>query len=374
MNAPARALHVLQLLPALDSGGVERSTLEIAAALTAAGHSATVVSAGGALVPQLEALGARHEQMPIGRKALSTLGLVRPLRRRLAALAPDIIHVRSRLPAWLAWLAWRRLPTPRPRLVTTVHGLNSPGRYSAVMLRGERIICVSETVRAHLLQHYRGLDPARLAVIPRGIDPRRFRPAPVEPGWRAALDAELPQLAGRRLLLLPGRGTRLKGHDAALVLLAGLVARNHDVALWMPGVVQPGRERYLAELQTVARGLGVPDRLALTSARADMPAVHAAADLVLQCSARPEALGRTVLEALACGRPVLGFDHGGVGESLAALFPEGRVPPGDHVALLARAEALLAAPPRLPPYAGPTLAAMQEATLALYSGLVDGHE
>jgi glycosyltransferase involved in cell wall biosynthesis len=372
MSVPARPLHVVQLLPALESGGVERSTLEIAAALRAAGHRATVVSAGGVLVPQLEAMGAVHETLPIGRKALSSLGLVRPLRRRLAALAPDIVHLRSRLPAWLGWLAWRRLPPPRPRLVTTVHGLNSPGRYSAVMLRGERIICVSHTVRAHLLRHYPGLDPGRLQVIARGIDPGRFRPGPPDPAWRAALDAELPQLAGRRLLLLPGRGTRLKGHDAALVLLAGLVAGNHDVALWMPGVVQPGRERYLAELRTIARGLGVPDRLALTPARSDMPAVYAAADLVLQLSARPEALGRTVLEALACGRPVLGFDHGGVGESLASLFPQGRVPPGDHVALLGKARTLLEAPPRLPAYAGPTLAAMQRATLELYAELVDG--
>src|SRR5690606_16446041 len=217
-----------------------------------------------------------------------------------------------------------------------------------------------------------GLDPDRLRVIPRGIDPRRFHRDPPDPQWRAALDAELPALAGRRLLLMPGRGTRLKGHEAALILLAGLVAADQDVALWLPGVVQPGREAYLRELRTLALALGVPDRLALSPPRADMPAVYAAAELVLQLSARPEALGRTVLEALACGRPVLGFDHGGVGESLAALFPEGRVAPGDHVALLGKARAMLASPPRLPPYAGPTLAAMQQATLDLYVELA-GH-
>lgn len=374
MSATARPLHVLQLVPALESGGVERSTLEVAEALVAAGHRATVVSAGGALVDALEAVGGRHIVLPVGRKSLRTLALLRPLRRLLAELSPDVVHARSRLPAWLGWQAWRGLAAPRPHFVTTVHGLNSPGRYSAIMLRGERVVCVSDTVREHLLRHYPRLDPTRLVVIPRGIDPARFAPRPPDPAWRAALDQQLPQLAGRRLLLLPGRGTRLKGHDAALILLAGLVAAGEDVALWMPGVVQAGRERYLAELETIARGLGVPDRLALTAARSDLPDCYAAADLVLQLSQRPEALGRTVLEALACGRPVLGFDHGGVGESLARLFPEGRIAPGDHVALLASARRLLREPPRLPPYRGPTLAAMQQATLALYQSLAEpGH-
>ena len=372
-TAAATRLNVVQLLPALDAGGVEQATLEIAAALVQRGHRAVVVSGGGAQVERLRALGAEHVTLPIGRKSPLTLRHVYTLRRLLAEARPDVVHARSRLPAWLGWLALRGIRSaPPPHFVTTVHGLNSPGAYSAVMLRGERVVCVSETVRQHLLAHYpQRADPARMQVIQRGIDPQRFARVRPDPAWQEQLAAELPQLAGRRVLLLPGRGTRLKGHDAALILLAGLVARNVDAALWMPGAAQRGRERYLAELYEIARGLGVIDRVAITPARDDMPTCYAAADLVLQLSSRPEALGRTVLEALACGRPVLGFDHGGVGESLAALYPQGRIAPGNHAALLNAATRLLTAPaPALPAYAGPTLAGMQQATLAMYASLV----
>ncbi|MBP7599068.1 MAG: glycosyltransferase, partial [Pseudoxanthomonas sp.] len=166
-----RRLTVVQLLPALESGGVERSTLEIADALVRAGHRAVVVSAGGRLVPTLQASGAEHITLDIGRKSLLTLRHVPALRRLFAEVGADIVHARSRLPAWIGLRALRGMPAPsRPRFVTTMHGLNSPGRYSAVMTRGERVICVSDTVRRYLLQHYPRTDPDRLVVIPRGID------------------------------------------------------------------------------------------------------------------------------------------------------------------------------------------------------------
>ena len=152
----ARPLTVVQLLPALESGGVERSTLEIAAALTAAGHRAVVVSAGGRLLPTLLATGAEHITLPIGRKSPWSLRHIPTLRRIFHELDADIVHARSRLPAWLAWRALRGWSKSRrqPHFVTTVHGLNSPGRYSRVMTYSERVICVSETVRTYLLQHY----------------------------------------------------------------------------------------------------------------------------------------------------------------------------------------------------------------------------
>jgi len=165
---------VVQLLPALESGGVERSTLEIADALVRAGHRALVVSAGGRLVSRLEALGAEHVTLDIGRKSLLTLRHVPALRRLFERERVDIVHARSRLPAWLGWRAVQGMGTARPRFVTTMHGLNSPSAYSAIMARGERVICVSETVRDYLLRHYPKTDPATLRVIPRGIDPSAF--------------------------------------------------------------------------------------------------------------------------------------------------------------------------------------------------------
>ncbi|MBN6151655.1 glycosyltransferase [Xanthomonas sp. AmX2] len=365
-------LTVVQLLPALESGGVERSTLEIAEALVAAGHRALVVSAGGRLLPALEQAGAEHLCLDIGRKSLLTLRHVPALRRLFQREAVDIVHARSRLPAWLGWHALRGLPAAqRPRFVTTVHGLNSPSRYSAVMTRGERVICVSDTVRGYVLQHYPRTDPARLRVIPRGLDPARFpRRAMPDPQARAWAAAQAPALASDApLLLLPGRGTRLKGHADALALLAALRADGLDLRLWLPGAREAGREVYVRELEAEATALGIGGAVAFTAPTARIAEAYAASALVLQLSRKPEAFGRTVVEALAVGRPVLGWAHGGAGELLAQLQPGGAVPAFDAAALHAAARRLLAQPPPPPATIPYTLRAMQQATLAVYDEL-----
>ncbi|MEQ4576631.1 MAG: glycosyltransferase [Gammaproteobacteria bacterium] len=365
-------LTVVQLLPALQSGGVERSTLEIAAALARAGHRAVVVSAGGRLVPALLAAGAEHVALDIGRKSLLTLRHVATLRRLFAELGADIVHARSRLPAWIGWHALRGMPAARrPRFVTTVHGLNSPGRYSAVMTYGERVICVSQTVHDYVLRQYPRTDPGTLRTIPRGIDIAQFprRPQP-DPRARAWVREQVPALAAdERLLLLPGRGTRLKGHADGLRLLATLRAQGMPVRLWLPGAVEPGREAYLRELQAEAGRLGVASAATFSEPTARIAEAYAGSDLVLQLSRKPEAFGRTVLEALAVGRPVLGWAHGGVGELLEGLQPEGGVAPFDEAALAARAAALLRQPPRPPQHIPYTLQAMQSATLKVYDEL-----
>ena len=361
-----RRLTVVQLLPALDTGGAERSALEIARALVAGGHRSIVVSAGGRLVTQLVAEGSEHVTLPIGAKSLRTLGQIGPLRRRLAALRPDIVHARSRLPAWIGWFALRRLQ-PKPHFVTTVHGLNTPGRYSAVLLRGERVICVSNTVRDYVLRHYPRTDPTRLVVIPRGVDAAEF-PFGHQPddAWRAAFFTEFPQLAGAPLLTLPARGTRLKGHADAIELLAGLGARGIDARLLLLGAREAGREQYVAELEALARERGVAERLAITVPRADVRDVYAVSALVLQVSRQAETFGRIVVEALSMCRPVLGYAHGGVGELLAELYPAGQVAPGDCVQLVERAAELLRRAPPIAPLRAYRLGDMQDATLTLY--------
>ena len=353
----------MQLLPALDGGGVERSTLEIAQALVANGDRAIVVSGGGRLVPALTALGAEHIVLPIGRKSLSSLRHVFGLRRLIRQHRPDIVHARSRLPAWLGWWALRGLPAgQRPCFLTTVHGLNSVNRYSAIMTRGERVIAVSQTVREHLQQHY-AIDDSRVVVIPRGIDPAQW-PRDHQPGaaWIADVEARYPALRDRRWLLLPARGTRLKGHADAIALLAALDA---DTALVLLGADAPERADYLAELRAQAQGLGVAERLVITPPCDDVRDFMARSALVLQLSTRPESFGRTVIEALALGRPVLGWSHGGVGELLTELYPAGAVPLADGTALVERARALLRDAPAVPRH-GYTLARMQASTLALY--------
>lgn len=382
-----RRLTVVQLLPALESGGVERSTLEIATALVETGHRAIVVSAGGRLVPALRESGAEHVQFDIGRKSLATLRHVGALRRLFAETGADIVHARSRLPAWLAWRALRGMPqserppaskspASKPHFVTTVHGLNSPGWYSSIMTCGERVICVSDTVRDYVLRHYPKTDPTRLVVIPRGIEPAQFpRAALPDPQARARVAAEHPQLGGDGpLLLLPGRGTRLKGHADALRLLAALRGEGSDARLWLPGAREAGRADYIAELEAEAARLGVAEAIAFTVPTSRIAEAYAASDLILQLSRKPEAFGRTVVEALAVGRPVLGWAHGGVGELLAQLQPQGAVVPFDEDALFSAARAMLAHPP--PPLATMpyTLHAMQDATLNLYHTLINDPE
>ena len=351
-------LTVLQLLPALGNGGVERATLEIADALVRAGHRSIVVSAGGRMLPALRASGSEHVALAIGEKHPRVLATVRPLRELIARERPDLVHVRSRLPAWILRLALRGLPQP-PRIVSTVHGLNSPGWYSGVMTRAERVICVSETVRAHVLGHWPRTPPGRRVVIERGIDVARFPRQPPR-----ARDGAPPRL------LLPGRGTRLKGHAEALRLLAALHAAGCPATLALPGSREPGRERYIAELESQARELGVADVVRFEPPREDMAAAYRDCDLVLQLSTQAEAFGRTVVEALASGRPVVGWDLGGVGESLRRHFPAGRVPPGDHAALRDTTLSLLAVPAGIPPILAPTLADMQANTLKVYESIV----
>ena len=323
-----RRLTVVQLLPALVLGGAERTTLETARALVAAGHRSIVISAGGRLVEQLLTEGSEHVRLAIGAKSLR-IGLAGlRLRSLLARLRPDVVHARSRLPAWLARFALQGLAAPKPRFVTSVHGLNSPGRYSSVLVCGEAVVCVSETVRAHVLRHWPDIDPMRLTVIAPGIDAQEFpRGYRSTPSWWAEWLARYPALAAPSCLLLPGRGSARKGHRQALRLLAALRAQGLEVCLWLLGARTFAQDAYADALEAEAGALGVTDAVAITPATEDMREAYARADLVLQLSEFPEAFGRTVLEALAIGRPVIGWRHGGVGELLDALYPGGAVPP-----------------------------------------------
>jgi hypothetical protein len=156
----AASLTVLQVLPALDSGGVERGTLEVGAYLSANGHRSIVISAGGRMVNLLEKQGSEHHAWPIGKKSLLTLKLVHQLRKFLEKENVDILHVRSRFPAWIAYLAWKKMnPKTRPAFLTTVHGPYSVSPYSEVMTKGERVIVISDMIREYVTSQYK-IKPA----------------------------------------------------------------------------------------------------------------------------------------------------------------------------------------------------------------------
>lgn len=344
----SKQLTVLQVLPAMEGGGVERGTLEVAAYLVSRGHRSLVMSAGGRLVEQLLAGGSQHLCWPIGVKSLRTLFLVRALRRLFVEEKVDVVHVRSRLPAWVCYLAWRGMPAARrPRLVTTAHGFYSAGPYSAVMTRGETVIAVSDAVAAYLRDTFGAPDAAVLRVIPRGVDPARYHPA-YQPssGWLLQWQTQYPQLAHRRLLVLAGRLTRLKGQHDFIRLIGALRQEFPDIHGLIVGEADTRHQPYLAELKAAVAAQGLTAYITFTGQRPDLREVFSISALVLSLSTQPEAFGRTVLEALALGVPVVAHATGGVEEQLAAMFPAGMVRPGDQPGLLAACAGVLRDRPR----------------------------
>ncbi|MEM9529604.1 MAG: glycosyltransferase family 4 protein [Pseudomonadota bacterium] len=364
-------LTVMQLLPALDAGGVERGTFEVAEALVRAGHRSLVVSGGGMLVAPLEATGSRHFQLNVGRKSPAVFRTVGPLRDLIERHKVDVLHARSRLPAWVAWRALKRL-NPRPRFVTTLHGLNSVSRYSSIMTRGDRVIAVSQTARSYWLKNYPSLTPDQVSLIYRGVDTQVFRygyQPEEERSSRVLLQAGIP--SDQPLLMMPGRITATKGFGAFVNLLARLKVKGvacHGVII---GDYEAG-SGYQARLNDRIERLDVRDRITFTGPRQDLRDVLCLADLVFCLSTKRESFGRVAAEALALGKPVLGFDHGGIGEVLDEIFPQGRVPATDEVALLEKTLEFLNSPPEVPDRQPFLKSQMQEQTLELYETLTKG--
>ncbi|MFC3124099.1 glycosyltransferase family 4 protein [Pseudoroseomonas globiformis] len=369
---------ILQILPALNTGGVERGTLEIADAVAQAGLRAIVASAGGRLVPALEALGARHVTLPLNTKSpLALWRNARALRRLVQAEGIRIIHARSRAPAWSGLWAAR---ASGARFVTTYHGTyneNFPGkrRYNAVMARGERVIAISRFI-AGLIAERHGTDPSRIRMIPRGVDTAVFDPAAVAPARVASLREGWGMPQGRQVLLLPARISRWKGQGVLLEALARLPGPRPFVLM----LGDAGRGAYAAELRQRVAQLGLERDVAMPGHCDDLPAAFLLADLALHCSTDAEAFGRSVIEAQAMARPVIAADLGGPRETVAEGETGWRVPPGDPDALaaaIARALSLpeaertaMGARAQAAVRAGYTKAAMQQATLRVYRELL----
>jgi len=328
---------VIQVVPALEAGGVERGTVEVAAELVRRGHCAVVISGGGRLEAELNDAGAEHVRLGVGVKTPFTLRHIPRLRRLFAGA--DIVHARSRLPAWISHFALRGMPAAaRPTFITSVHGPYTVNAYSRIMTRGDVVIAVSRFIRDYILENYPGTDRERIVVIPRGVDPARFpysyKPLPA---WLDTWEREHPRPAGRFLLTLPARITRWKGQEDFLQVLAALRARGLDVQGLLVGGTAPRRRRFLRQLRARARAAGLEQHVSFAGHRDDLREILSISDIVFSLAREPEAFGRTSLEALCLGVPVIAYNHGGAAEVLGAIFPAGKVPPGDTDAAAALA-------------------------------------
>lgn len=335
----------LQVLPALVTGGVERGTVDVAQALVQAGWRALVVSSGGPMVRELERAGAEHITLPLDTKN------PRAIRRNAEALAAlirdqqvDIVHARSRAPAWSAKEACARTGA---HFVTTFHGTYGLGPFglkkffNRVMAQGEVVIAISNFIRDHLITEY-NVEPSRIRVIHRGVDVKQLDPTGVSATRLIQVTAKwhLPEAAP--VIMLPGRLTAWKGHDVLIDAMAELKRRSGgvlDARCVMVGQDQ-GRSAYRANIERYAHAKGVA--VQIIDDCGDLPAAYMATDVVVSASTKPEAFGRVVAEAQAMGRPVVAPSHGAAAEIIIPGVTGWLFTPGDPVSLADALERALA--------------------------------
>ncbi len=358
-------MKVLQVLPELNAGGVERTTLEIAEALSAKGFTPHVCSNGGRMAESFQKLGVKLHTFKIGSK--NPLNLRRNTQRLIDLIKSEnieIVHARSRAPAWPAQAAAKAVNRP---FVTTYHGIYNAKsslkrRYNAIMSRGDIIIANSEYTKAHIIKVH-GTPPDKIRVIPRGVDMDLFNPK------TAGKDTAQVKV---NVLLLPARLTRWKGQLVALEALAKLPK---DWVLVMMGDAQ-GREAYVSEIKSKAEALNISDRIQLPGHSTNVPAAMQYAAIIIAPSTDPEAFGRTVAEAQAMGKPVIASAHGGPMETVIDGKTGILVPPADPAALADAVRAIIKWQDYDPDFARDHIARnfskeqLQEKTLAVYAELL----
>jgi len=340
-HMPERAATVLQVLPALgSSGGVERGTVEIAEAIVEAGGRAIVASAGGGRVHELARVHAEHVLLPLDSKnPVVMYNNIGRLMRLIRSENIDLVHARSRAPAWSAFFAAKRTGKP---FVTTFHGTYNAGnflkrRYNAIMTRGARVIAISAFIAGHIRRIY-GVPATQIRIVPRGVDLYRFDPAQVSAERVISLATDWRLADGMPVIMLPGRLTRWKGQNVFIEAVAKLARR--DIRCLIVGSDQ-GRTEYRGELESLVERHDLGEVVRIVDHCDDMPAAYMLSDVVVSASTDPEAFGRVIVEAQALGRPVVATDHGGATETVIEGKTGWLVPPSDAAALSAALEKVL---------------------------------
>lgn len=369
---------ILQVLPSLKSGGVERGTIEMARAIRQAGWGALVASAGGPMEAQVAHAGGAHFKLKLNSKnPLRIWANARHLERIIREHQVDIVHARSRAPAWSAWLAAKRTGA---NFMTTFHGTYGLGgkwkqRYNSIMVRGERIIAISHFICDHILKHYQA-DPSIIRIIHRGVDLKLFHPVSHSPQRMIALAKEWRLPDEYPLILFPGRITRWKGQDVFLRALAALPHRNFFAVILGD---DKGHESYRAELEALILSLGLGAHVRIAKHTHYISEAYMLSKLVVATSIEPEAFGRVVLEAQAMGKPVIATNHGGPCETMIDGHTGWLVTPGDETMLCSAINLALTQDPESEQWMGQqgmenalrfSMEAMCEATLNVYEELL----
>lgn len=329
---PTRPYRILQLIPTLQSGGAEKSCIDVAAAIVAAGHEAFVVTQGGVWSNEITRAGGKVIHLPL--KSKSPLNIWRNSRRLAQIIREhniDLVHARSRAPAWSGYWAAKKCGIP---FMTTFHAVykfsgSLKKRYNSVMSRGERVIAISEYVAQHILDHY-PTNPSHIRVIYRGTPIEHFHPNMVHPERmiKLAKDWQLPE--DKHLVLMPSRLTRIKGHH---VLLEALTKLNRKDYICIICGATPERSRYQQELMELIHKLNLQEHVRIVPIVKDVPAAMRLAQVMVAPSLVPEGFGRMPVEAQAAGTPVVASAIGGHNEIILHGETGWLVQPDDTTAM-----------------------------------------
>ena len=314
-------LKVIQLLPELNVGGVERGTCDFSNALVKNGHKSVVISNGGIYEKDIINHGGKHINLPIHKKSLFSLLLSKKLKNIYEEEKPDVVHIRSRMPAWINYYAFKKL-SDKPLLISTFHGLYSTPIYSQVMSKVDHMIAISKTVKSYIINTYK-VSENKITTIPRGCDIDHFNKELLNNNWINSWYSEYPQTKNKIILTLPTRISKWKGLDSFLELISKLDSKKyHGLVV---GPTSSTKEKYLNSLKNKVIDLGITKDITFTGSRSDIVNIYKISDVVFNLSIKPEPFGRTTIEAISCGSKVIGWNHGGTKEILEELFPEGLV-------------------------------------------------
>ena len=314
-------LKIIQLLPELNIGGVERGTTDFSKVLVKNGHESIVISNGGIYEKDIIEHGGKHINLPIHKKSIFSFLLSKKLRVIYEKEKPDIVHVRSRMPAWINYYAFKKL-SKRPLLISTFHGLYSTPIYSQVMSKVDHMIAISQTVKNYIIETYK-VSENKITTIPRGCDIEHFNKRMLTNNWIDSWYSEFPQTKNKIILTLPTRISKWKGLDSFLKLISKLDGKKyHGLVV---GPTSSSKEKYFNSLKSSVRDLGITKNITFTGSRSDIVNIYKISDVVFNLSIKPEPFGRTTIEAISCGSKVIGWNHGGTKEILEDLFPAGLV-------------------------------------------------